>query len=222
MSAQSEYTGQVTVGGPSDTRSASGLKITKVAVGQFDNNCYLLECESTGELLLVDAAAETETLIREIGDRQLTRILTTHRHADHWQALQDLVQRTGATTYAHPADAEELPVTPDTLVPDGGTVKVGAVTLEAIHLVGHTPGSIALLHAEDSPEPHLFTGDCLFPGGVGNTWEDPKAFDSLYEGVVTKVFDRLPDSTWIYPGHGGDSTLGAERPHLAEWRERGW
>ena len=91
-----------------------------------------------------------------------------------------------------------------------------------IHLVGHTPGSIALVYQPDGAEPQLFTGDCLFPGGVGNTQKDQARFDSLYSGLVEKIFDRLPDETWVYPGHGGDTTLGAERPHLAEWRARGW
>ena len=217
-----EYTGAVAVGGPSQTRSAGGLKITKVAVGQFDNNSYFLECEETGDVLIVDAANEADRLLEELGDRHLAGILTTHRHADHWGALEAVAKATGAVTYAHPADADELPLPPDALVPDFGAVKVGNIELEAIHLVGHTPGSIALLHAENSGTPHLFTGDCLFPGGVGNTWNDAKAFESLYDGVKTKVFERLPDTTWIYPGHGGDTNLGNERPHLAEWRERGW
>jgi len=94
--------------------------------------------------------------------------------------------------------------------------------IEAIHLVGHTPGSIALLYDDPSGTPHLFTGDCLFPGGVGNTFGDEDAFERLYADVRTKLFDRLPDETWFYPGHGDDSTLGNERPHLEEWRERGW
>lgn len=216
------YTGDVEVGGPSDTREAAGLKITKIAVGDFNNNCYFLECSRTGSVLLVDAANEASRLLSELGGRPLAGILTTHRHADHWQALAEVANATGARTYAHPADADELPVTPDELVPDGAKVQVGDVSLEAIHLVGHTPGSIALLHAEGTDSPHLFTGDCLFPGGVGNTFGSAEGFDTLYEGVVTKVFDRLPDSTWIYPGHGSDTTLGAERPSLAEWRERGW
>ena len=91
-----------------------------------------------------------------------------------------------------------------------------------IHLVGHTPGSIALLYGDPTGHPQLWTGDSLFPGGVGNTWGDPAAFASLFRDVSTKVFDRLPDDTWFYPGHGKDSNLGAERPHLSEWRDRGW
>jgi glyoxylase-like metal-dependent hydrolase (beta-lactamase superfamily II) len=104
----------------------------------------------------------------------------------------------------------------------GDKVGVGVCELEVIHLVGHTPGSIALLYDDPDGHPHLFTGDSLFPGGVGNTFGDADAFRQLIEDVATKLFDRLPDDTWFYPGHGDDSTIGAERPHLAEWRERGW
>ncbi len=96
------------------------------------------------------------------------------------------------------------------------------IELTAIHLAGHTPGSIALLYRAPGGHPHLFTGDCLFPGGIGNTQKDPARFASLYRDVTEKIFGQLPDETWIYPGHGNDSTLGAERPHLQEWRDRGW
>jgi glyoxylase-like metal-dependent hydrolase (beta-lactamase superfamily II) len=106
-------------------------------------------------------------------------------------------------------------------VSDGDLLTVGACSLEVIHLVGHTAGSIALLYDDPDGTPHLFTGDSLFPGGVGRT-ESADDFASLLHDVSTKLFDRLPDETWFYPGHGDDSTLGAERPHLAEWRARGW
>ena len=107
-------------------------------------------------------------------------------------------------------------------VVQGDTVAVGACTLEVIALAGHTPGSIALLYDDPDGRPHLFTGDSLFPGGVGNTFGDAEAFTSLFGDVSEKLFARLPDETWFYPGHGNDSTLGVERPHLEEWRERGW
>ena len=215
------YTGDVRVGGPSDTREIDGLTVTKIAVGPYENNVYLLR-DSTGQGLLIDAAAEPGRLLEMIGDAPVQRIATTHRHPDHWQALAEVKAATGATTVAHPADAPGIPVPTDELVGDGGTVRFGDTVLSVIHLVGHTPGSIALCYLPDSAEPHLFTGDCLFPGGVGNTQKDPARFTSLYNGVVSKIFGRLPDATWVYPGHGKDTTLGAERPHLAEWRERGW
>jgi glyoxylase-like metal-dependent hydrolase (beta-lactamase superfamily II) len=118
-------------------------------------------------------------------------------------------------------DAPGIPVPTDVLLPDGATVEVGCCTLQVMQLTGHTQGSIALLYDDPEGPPHLITGDCLFPGGVGKT-HTPEDFDSLYAGVVTRIFDRLPDETWIYPGHGFDTTVGAERPSLDEWRERGW
>ena len=215
------YTGDVRVGGPSDTREIDGLTVTKIAVGPYENNAYLLR-DSTGQGLLIDAAAEPRRLLEMIGDTPVQRIVTTHQHADHWQALAEVKAATRAATVAHPADAPGIPVPTDELVRDGGTVGFGDTVLSVIHLVGHTPGSIALCYLPDSAEPHLFTGDCLFPGGVGNTQRDPERFTSLYDGVVSKIFGPLPDATWVYPGHGKDTTLGAERPHLAEWRQRGW
>ena len=107
-------------------------------------------------------------------------------------------------------------------VADGATISVGDVELRAVHLVGHTPGSIALVYDDPTGPPHVFTGDCLFPGGVGNTQKDAARFASLYADVSEKLFGALPDETWVYPGHGKDTTIGAERPHLDEWRERGW
>jgi len=213
------YTGDVRVGGPVDTREINGLTVTKIAVGPYENNVYLLR-DGTGQGLLIDAAAEPERLLEMIGDTPVERIVTTHQHPDHWQALERVHAATGATTVAHPADAPGIPVPSDELVEDGGTVRFGETSLSVIHLVGHTPGSIALCYQPDGASPHLFTGDCLFPGGVGNTQQE--RFTSLYDGVVAKIFDRLPDATWVYPGHGKDTTVGAERPHLAEWRERGW
>jgi glyoxylase-like metal-dependent hydrolase (beta-lactamase superfamily II) len=122
---------------------------------------------------------------------------------------------------AHAADAGELPVVHAT-VADGDLIHVGDCRLEVIHLVGHTPGSIALLYRDAGGVPHLFTGDSLFPGGVGNTRGDAANFASLIGDVERKLFDRLPDDTWFYPGHGRDSTLGAERPSLPGWHARGW
>src|SRR5690242_14698096 len=185
------------------------------------NNAYLL-VDGTGQGLLIDAAAEPRRLIEMIGDTPVAKIVTTHQHPDHWQALAEAKAATGAVAVAHPADAPGIPVPTDELAEDGGAIGWGDTVLGVTHLVGHTPRSIALPLGADGAAPHLFTGDCLFPGGVGNTQKDPARFSSLYADVVAKLFDRLPDATWVYPGHGGDTTLGAERPHLEEWRERGW
>ncbi|OKK19090.1 Zn-dependent hydrolase [Streptomyces sp. CB00455] len=216
------YSGAVKVGGPADVHELADLMISKVAVGGMNNNAYLLRCRATGEQLLIDAAAEPATLLSLIGDDGIASVVTTHQHGDHWGALQAVVEATGATTYAGADDAEGIPVATDVLVADGDTVRVGRVALTARHLVGHTPGSIALVYDDPHGHPHVFTGDCLFPGGVGNTGGDPEAFGRLIDDVQHKIFEQLPDETWVYPGHGDDTTLGAERPHLAEWRERGW
>ena len=215
------YDGKVSPGGSSQVRELPALSITKVSVGPMDNNAYLVRCARTGEQLLIDAANEAPRLLELIGDAGLATVVTTHQHADHWQALAEVTAATGARSVAHRLDASELPVESES-VEDGARIPVGACELEAIHLVGHTPGSIALLYQDPEGTPHLFTGDSLFPGGVGNTWGDAERFTSLIDDVEHKLFDRLPDETWFYPGHGNDSTLGAERPSLPEWRERGW
>ena len=215
------YHGNVTVGGPADVRELAPLIITKLAVGPKDNNAYLLRCRLTDEQMLIDAAAEPQRLLKTING-SLAAVVTTHRHPDHWQGLQAVVEATGARTAAGDLDADAIPVHSDLRLHDGETINVGAIPLRVIHLAGHTPGSIALLYDDPKGHPHLFTGDCLFPGGVGNTQKDPERFTELYNGVVEKFFNVLPDETWVYPGHGRDTTLGDERPHLAEWRERGW
>ena len=219
------YTGDVTVGGPADTRELPGLTITKVSVGPMDNNAYLLRCTGTGELLLIDAANDPDTLLGLIGDTPLATIVTTHQHWDHWQALRAVQQATGAKTAAHPEDAGPLPVTPTDLVRHGDTISVGDAELSVIHLRGHTPGSVALCYDAGgalADQPQLFTGDSLFPGGPGNTEHDPKRFGQLMDDLEARGFAELPDGTWVYPGHGKDTTLGAERPHVPEWRARGW
>ncbi len=218
------YSGDVQVGGPADTREIDGLTVTKIAVGPMDNNAYLLRCTSTGQAIVVDAANEAGRLIELIGDTPVGSIVTTHQHADHWQALAEVQKHTGAEVVAHPADADALPVAVSHLVQDGDVLTFGDCAVSFVHLRGHTPGSIAVVYdagGKLAGQPHLFTGDSLFPGGPGRTTR-PEDFNSLMGGLEERVFGRLPDATWIYPGHGNDTTLGAERPHLEEWRARGW
>lgn len=228
------YTGRVEVGGAAETREAGDLVITKVAVGEMSNNAYLLRCALTGEQALIDAADEPETLLGLIGDggggagpraadgQSLARVVTTHWHPDHWQALQAVVDATGAETVAGEVDAEHIHVPTTNPVADGARVRVGSCELEVIHITGHTDGSIALAYDDPDGIVHLFTGDSLFPGGVGNTFGSKENFEKLIDDVETKLFGRFPDDTWFYPGHGNDSTLGAERSSLPQWRERGW
>jgi glyoxylase-like metal-dependent hydrolase (beta-lactamase superfamily II) len=215
------YTGVVRVGGPPQVRELDGVRITKVATPPFENNCYLVRCTTTGATLLVDAAGDARTLLSLVGDGKLVAVVETHDHWDHVQALAEVRTATGARVVVHPADAGGLPVSPDRLVDHGDEVAVGELSFQVLHLRGHTPGSIALvLRAGDST--HLFSGDSLFPGGPGNTDKDASRFAQLMDDLESRVFGALPDDTWVYPGHGADTTLGAERPSVPEWRARGW
>ncbi|HZC73450.1 MAG TPA: MBL fold metallo-hydrolase [Jatrophihabitans sp.] len=217
------YTGQVSVGGPMDVRRLTGLTIAKLAVGPMDNNAYLLRCTQTDEGLLIDAANEADRLRELVAfeGEPVSAILTTHRHADHWQALADTVEFAGAAVYAGADDADELPVAVDERLADGDEITVGDLTMSIIGLRGHTPGSVAVLYRDPEGVPHLFTGDSLFPGGPGRT-TNAEDFNSLMNDLEERVFAALPDDTWFYPGHGNDSTLGVERPQIPEWRARGW
>jgi glyoxylase-like metal-dependent hydrolase (beta-lactamase superfamily II) len=218
------YTGDVQPGGPVAVRELDHATIRKMAVSDMANNVYLITCRRTGAQVLVDAADDADRcldLVREGGER-LDLVVTTHSHWDHHRALVDVVRSTGAPTAAGEEDAEGLPVRPDRLLHQGDRIEAGGLELDVIHLRGHTPGSVALAYRDPEGFTHLFTGDSLFPGGVGNTKNPGQSFGSLIDDVTTRVFDVYPDDTWVYPGHGGDTTLGAERPHLGEWRERGW
>jgi glyoxylase-like metal-dependent hydrolase (beta-lactamase superfamily II) len=218
------YSGHTDPGGPAARRELDALSITKVSVGPMDNNAYLLVCRATNEALLIDAANEAERLADLIGSGdqrpELRHIVTTHQHWDHWQALGAVVGMFQTRQIAHPLDAPELPVPTDELVEHGDTVRFGDIELEVVHLRGHTPGSVALVY-RDGAGSHIFTGDSLFPGGPGKT-AGPPEFASLMDDLEERVFGTLPDETWVYPGHGDDTTLGKERPSLPEWRERGW
>jgi len=218
------YTGDVTPGGATDQRDLPLLTIRKVSVGAMSNNVYLLTCARTGAQLLVDAADDPARILSLIdeGHGSLDTIVTTHQHRDHHRALIQVTHSTKATTAAGEADADALPVIPDRRLVHGDTLRFGEVTLEVIHLRGHTPGSVALVYNDPQGTAHIWTGDSLFPGGVGNVAKDPGRFASLLGDVRARIFDLYDDDTWIYPGHGSDTTLGAERPHLQEWRERGW
>jgi glyoxylase-like metal-dependent hydrolase (beta-lactamase superfamily II) len=214
----------VAPGGPPLVVPLSGsVTMIKISVGPVDNNSYLLQNRG-GSSLLIDAANDDDRLLKIISDQPLDTIVTTHRHADHWQALPSIAAATGARLICGQPDLEAIStgaaVAGMVGVWDGDHVELGTERLEVIGLVGHTPGSITLCYA-GAGTTHLFTGDSLFPGGPGKT-NSPKDFTTLMNDLESRILDRFDDATVVHPGHGDDTTLGTERPHLAEWRERGW
>jgi glyoxylase-like metal-dependent hydrolase (beta-lactamase superfamily II) len=228
------YHGAVEPGGGPATRTLDQVTIRKLSVGPMDNNAYLLTCAISGEQLLIDAAAEPERLLALLREGSasaaLSTVVTTHRHADHVGALESVVAVTGAVVACGAPDADALGVPVGRRLLHGDVLTLGHLQLEVIGLRGHTPGSVALAYrephrtsaAEGVPDRvHLFTGDSLFPGGPGRTAR-AEDFTTLMDDLEERVFDRFDDGTWVYPGHGPDTTLGAERGRLNEWRARGW
>lgn len=204
------------------TEQLADVTLTTTVVSEMNNNVYLLE---RGEdRVLIDAANEAERLIEMIDSRPVQTIITTHRHADHIQALAALAESTGARLVCGTPDKEAIDAATGTSsepVWTGDVVDCGSIQLEVAGLVGHTPGAIALtLRTEGNPD-HIFSGDSLFPGGPGMT-KTPEDFTSLMDDLEEKIFGQYADDTVVLPGHGDRTTLGAERPHLGEWRERGW
>jgi glyoxylase-like metal-dependent hydrolase (beta-lactamase superfamily II) len=197
------------------------LVVRKRSVSEMDNNVYLLACAATGQALLVDAADDAD-LIRDlaVGCSPLA-VVQTHGHWDHCRAWEDLVTDPGLEVWGHQGDLPLYPRAPDRLLTDGQHLAVGRLDVEVLHVPGHTHGSLLLL-VEGAAGPWLFTGDSLFPGGPGNTFGDPDAHALLMDGLEQRVFARLPDTTRVLPGHGDATTLGRERPQVAEWRARGW
>ncbi|TLM83269.1 MBL fold metallo-hydrolase [Pseudarthrobacter sp. NamE2] len=206
------------------------LTIRSISVSEMDNNVYLLTAKASGEQVLIDAADNLPAIQRLLQDAaadtsaapRLALIATTHQHWDHVRALKELAEATGASTAAGIDDADALPVPVDQRLGHGDTVAVDGFELAAVHLRGHTPGSIAYVYEEPRGLTRIFSGDSLFPGGVGNTQKDPERFNQLLDDVTERLFGTYPDSAVVHPGHGKATTLGAERPHLGEWRERGW
>jgi glyoxylase-like metal-dependent hydrolase (beta-lactamase superfamily II) len=196
----------------------------------MDNNVYLLTSKSSGIQVLIDAADDFAAIGGMMLDSledgpvepKLALVATTHQHWDHVRALKELVAATHARTAAGKHDAGALPVPVDVLLEDGDVQAFEGFELKAVHLRGHTPGSMAYVYEDPAGPAHVFSGDSLFPGGVGNTQNDEARFTSLLNDVSTKLFDVYPDETVVHPGHGRPTTLGAERPHLGEWRARGW
>lgn len=206
------------------------VTIRSIPVSEMDNNVYLITAKATGAQVLIDAADDAAGILRLLADgaadarvpAKLALVVTTHSHWDHVRALADIVRATGARTAAGREDIGDIPVPTDVPLSDGDVGEFEGFSLEAIALRGHTPGSIALAYRDPGGPAHLFTGDSLFPGGLGNTGGDAARFESLYNDVVERIFNRFGDDTVVHPGHGKSTTLGAERPSLPEWRSRGW
>ncbi|HJC29153.1 MAG TPA: MBL fold metallo-hydrolase [Candidatus Dietzia intestinipullorum] len=197
-------------------------RVSKISAGEMDNNVYVIESTATGDALLVDAANDAPQLVEHLRTHApgVAEVLTTHLHADHWIGLAETVDALGLTTIAPERDAAEIHVPTDRTVSHGDEVAVGDLRLEVVGLRGHTPDGVGLVLRTDEGT-HLFPGDSLFPGGPGKTGT-PEDFASLMDDLENRVFARLDDDVVVHPGHGDDTTLGAERPHLREWRDRGW
>ncbi|MFA5882750.1 MAG: MBL fold metallo-hydrolase [Acidimicrobiia bacterium] len=194
----------------------SGVRVDKLIVGPFENNVFVVRCTSTGEAVIVDAANEHELLLDVSRATGVRRVLTTHGHWDHIQAVTAM-RDAGIDVGISEADAAMLPAY-DFVIPDDDVIAVGDLRLRTILNPGHTPGSISFL-VEDHPV--LFTGDTLFPGGPGNTQTPEGDFDLILESIDRRLF-TLPGDLLVFPGHGLDTTLAQERPHLQEWADRGW
>ena len=192
------------------------VEITKVVVGPMVNNVFVLRCVETGAAVLVDAADEPEILLDLCRQLNVGDVLTTHGHGDHIQAVPH-VRAAGHRVGVGPADAAMLPAH-DFEIPDDAVIEVGRLRLHALHTPGHTPGSTCF-KIEGSPV--LLSGDTLFPGGPGNTRRNPTNFATIIRSIEQRLFP-LPDETVVMPGHGADTTIGTERPHLQEWIDRGW
>jgi glyoxylase-like metal-dependent hydrolase (beta-lactamase superfamily II) len=191
-------------------------EIHKVVVGPWENNVFVLRCTETGDAVLLDAANEHERLLELCKALGVRRVLETHGHWDHIQAVPE-VRDAGYRVAVTADDAAMLP-SYDDILDDDSVIEVGRLRLRTIATPGHTPGSMCF-KLEDAPI--VFSGDTLFPGGAGNTEGDAGRFEQIIEQIDRKLF-TLPPETIVLPGHGLDTTVGVERPHLDEWVERGW
>jgi len=197
---------------------STGVEVHKVVVGPFENNVFVVRCTESGEAVLIDAANEHEQLLELCTRLGVRRVLETHGHWDHIQAVPAM-REAGYEVAVTALDAPRLKeVGYDVFIDDAEVIEVGRLRLHAIHNPGHTEGSISF-RVEGTPL--LFTGDTLFPGGPGNATFEGGDFATIIHSIDTKLF-TFPAETIVLPGHGADTTIGAERPHLAEWVERGW
>lgn len=193
------------------------VEIHKVVVGPYDNNVYVVRCRDTGEALLVDAANEPERLLELCRRLGVRNVVQTHGHWDHVQAVPQL-RDAGYEVAVRAEDAAMLPGH-DELLEDDELLEIGRVRIRTVHTPGHTPGSMCFA-VEGSPV--LLSGDTLFPGGPGNTATNIGDFPTIIKSIETRIFASLPPETIVMPGHGANTTVGEESPHLDEWVTRGW
>ena len=194
----------------------SELEIHKVVVGPMDNNVFVLRCRQSGEGLLIDAANEHELLLDLCKNLNVQQVIETHGHWDHIQAVP-LVRDAGYSVHITQADAHMLD-SYDEILEDDCVISVGRIKLETVLTPGHTPGSMCF---KVSDKPILFSGDTLFPGGPGATQFEGGNFEKIIESIDRRLF-ILDKETVVLPGHGENTTIGDERPHLDEWVDRGW
>ena len=192
------------------------VRIDKYVVGPFENNVFVIRDKGSGEALLIDAANEHELLLEVCRATGVRRVLTTHGHWDHIQAVV-AVRNAGIEVGIAEADAAMLP-SYDFTIPDDDVLTVGDLRFRSIHTPGHTAGSTCFVL---EGHPIVFSGDTLFPGGAGNTATEGASFDQIIGSIDRRLF-TLPAETLVFPGHGLDTTIGTERPNLDAWIARGW
>ncbi len=180
------------------------IQITKINMGPYNNNGYIVACAETKEAVIIDTPAEPEKLLNELGDVQVKAILITHGHQDHLLGFEEITGQVDAPVGVGEADVELLPSPPGIILMDGATMELGNQTIQFLSTPGHTSGSTCLLIGK-----HLFSGDTLFPGGPGKS-RSPEALKQVIDSITRKLL-VLPDDTAVYPGHGDDSTIGQAR-----------
>ena len=193
------------------------VEITKLVVGPVDNNVFVVRCRATGDAVMLDAANEHDKLLELCRRLNVRKVLETHGHWDHIQAVPQ-VRDAGYEVGVTAEDAAMLP-SYDFVLEDNSVIEVGDLRLHTAHTPGHTPGSMCF-KIEGSPV--LLSGDTLFPGGPGATKFPGGDFPSIIRSIEDRIFATLPPETIVMPGHGDDTTIGTERPHLQEWIDRGW
>jgi glyoxylase-like metal-dependent hydrolase (beta-lactamase superfamily II) len=197
--------------------SDTDVEVHKTVVGPMDNNVFVVRCRATGDAVLIDAANEHEMLLPLASSLGVRSVIETHGHWDHIQAVPAM-RDAGYSVAVTAADAAMLP-SYDEVIDDDSVITVGRLRLRSICTPGHTPGSVCF---QLEGKPLLFSGDTLFPGGVGNTTFPGGDFPTIIQSVSARLFETLPADMIVLPGHGDGTTIGAERPHIDEWVERGW